>query len=192
MTGRKRVIAAIERQPMDRIPRFDAFWEDTLPAWEKQGLRLPQVKKITVEGREKSIGSPAGAYFDMDLVQLFMDISMRFLTEVLEEDDETVTVSDRCGYTLKKFKNKTSSVHFISHMTEDRGDWDKYKDRFRLDPIDSARVDCEGYFLHTKEYPSWDGFKQICPYSKFNQQCDFKQGKGIGSICYRRFPLNST
>ena len=161
MTGRERVVAAIERQPLDRIPRFDAFWEDTIPAWEKQGLRLPQVKKIIVEGAEKSIGHPIEFYFDMDIVQLYMDISMRFPTKVLEDDGETITVSDRCGYTLKRFKNKTSSVHFLSHMTESREEWDKYKDRFRLDPRDSARVDCEGYFLHTKEYPSWDGFRQI-------------------------------
>jgi hypothetical protein len=30
MTGRERVIAAIERTPLDRIPRYDGFWEDTL------------------------------------------------------------------------------------------------------------------------------------------------------------------
>ena len=30
MTGRERVIAAIERTSPDRIPRYDGFWEDTL------------------------------------------------------------------------------------------------------------------------------------------------------------------
>ena len=161
MTGRERVIAAIERRPLDRIPRYDAFWEDTLPAWEKEGLRLPPVKKIIVEGEEKCIGRPAEFYFDMDMAPLYMDISMRFPTKVVEEDDETVTVADRCGYTLKRFKNKTSSVQFVSHMTEDPEDWGKYRNRFRLDVSDTARVDCDGYFLHTKEYPTWDGFKQI-------------------------------
>ena len=38
MTGRERVIAAIERLPLDRIPRYDGFWEDTLLRWEREGL----------------------------------------------------------------------------------------------------------------------------------------------------------
>ena len=56
MTGRERVIAAIERLPLDRFPRYDGFWEDTLLRWEQEGLRLPEVKKILVEGEEKCIG----------------------------------------------------------------------------------------------------------------------------------------
>ena len=161
MTGRERVIAAIERQPLDRIPRYDGFWEDTLQRWECEGLQLPQVKKITVDGQEKFIGRPVDFCFDLDMVQLFMDISMRFPTGVVEDDGVKITVADRCGYTAQKFKGRASSMHFISHMTEDPEDWEKYKDRFRLDLKDTARVDCENYYLHTKEYPSWDGFKTI-------------------------------
>lgn len=161
MTGRERVIGAIERTPIDRVPRYDAFWEDTLERWEKEGLKLPQVKKIMVDGEEKSIGRPVDEYFDFDLVQLFMDISMRFPTGVIEDDGVKITVADRCGYTAQKFKGRASSMHFISHMCQDPDDWDKYKDRFKLDLNDTARVDCEGYYLHTKEYPTWEGFKRI-------------------------------
>ena len=52
-------------------------------------------------------------------------------------------------------------MHFISHMVEDAEDWEKYKDRLTLNPADTARVDCESYYLHTKEYPTWDGFVEI-------------------------------
>jgi len=161
MTGRERVIAAIERTPLDRIPRYDGFWDDTLGHWMQEGLQLPEVKKIVVEGREKSIGRAVDACFDFDLVQLFMDISMRFPTAILGDDGKKLTIKDRCGYTVERFKDKVSSLNFISHMTEDPEDWEKYKDRFRLDPNDTARVDCENYFLHTAEYPSWEGFSQI-------------------------------
>ena len=161
MTGRERVIAAIERQPLDRIPRYDGFWEDTLQRWEQEGLTLPDVKKITVEGEEKCIGRPVDFCFNLDMVQLFMDISMRFPTGVVEDDGVKITVADRCGYTAQKFKGRASSMHFISHMTEDPDDWEKYKDRFKLDLNDTARVDCENYYLHTKDYPSWAGFKTI-------------------------------
>ena len=33
MDGLTRVRHAIERKPLDRVPRYDAFWEDTLAAW---------------------------------------------------------------------------------------------------------------------------------------------------------------
>ena len=68
MTGRERVIAAIERKPLDRIPRYDGFWEDTFQRWEQEGLLLPAVKKITVEGEEKSIGRPVDFCFDLDVL----------------------------------------------------------------------------------------------------------------------------
>ena len=53
MTGRERVIAAITRTPLDRIPRYDAFWEDALERWEHEGLCLPAPRTIVVEGETK-------------------------------------------------------------------------------------------------------------------------------------------
>jgi len=161
MTGRERVIAAIERKPLDRIPRYDAFWEDALERWQGEGLCLPEARYITVEGEQKQIGTPQGDYFDFDFMPLYMDISMRFPTGLVADDGVKITVADRCGYTAQKFKGRASSMHFISHMVEDEEDWEKYKDRLTLDLSDTSRVDCESYYLHTKEYPSWDGFQEI-------------------------------
>jgi len=161
MTGRERVIAAIERKPLDRIPRYDAFWEDALERWQGEGLCLPEARNITVEGEQKQIGTPQGDYFDFDIMPLYMDISMRFPTGLVADDGVKITVADRCGYTAQKFKGRASSMHFISHMVEDEEDWEKYKDRLTLDLSDTSRVDCESYYLHTKEYPSWDGFQEI-------------------------------
>ena len=171
LTGRERVIGAIERIPIDRVPRYDAFWEDTLKLWSCQGLQLPEVKKIMVDGEEKSIGRPVDKLFDFDILQLYMDISMRFPTGIVADDGEKITIADRCGYTAQKFKGRASSMNFISHMTEGPDDWDKYKDRFRLDLNDTARVDCENYYLHTKEYPSWEGFKKI--FDEYRKQDKF-------------------
>ena len=50
MTSRDRVIAAIERTSLDRIPRYDAFWEDALEQWKQEGLVLPPPRTITVAG----------------------------------------------------------------------------------------------------------------------------------------------
>lgn len=161
MTGRERVIAAIERTPLDKIPKYDGFWEDALERWKKEGMCLPEPQKILVEGEEKQIGSPVYTYFDFDITPLYMDISMRFPTGVVADDGVKITVADRCGYTAQKFKGKASSMHFISHMVEDEDDWKKYQDRLTLNLQDTARVDSESYYLHTKEYPSWEGLQQI-------------------------------
>ena len=70
MTGRERVIAAIERTPLDRIPRYDGFWEDALQRWETEGMRLPQPQKILVDGEE---------------IQKFRPLQQRDLLEFAEE-----------------------------------------------------------------------------------------------------------
>ena len=157
MTGRERVIAAIERTHPDRIPRYDGFWEDTFGVWEKEGLRLPPVRTITVDGREKSIDTPAGKYFDFDFAPLYMDISMRFPTGLVADDGEKITMADRCGYTAQKYKGKSSTMAFLSHRIETPEDWEEHKHRLTLDYGAEARVDSESYFLHTAPYPSWEG-----------------------------------
>ena len=161
MTSRERVIAAIERTPLDRIPRYDAFWEDALDRWADEGMQLPAPRTTTVNGEVKQISTPVNDYFGFDITPLYMDISMRFPTGLVADDGVKITVADRCGYTAQKFKGRASSMHFISHMIEDEDDWEAYKHRLSLDPSDTARVDSESYYLHTKEYPTWEGFQQI-------------------------------
>lgn len=161
MTSRERVIAAIERKPLDRIPRYEGFWEDTLERWETEGMILQPVPTIVVEGMAKKLGSAVGNYFGFDIAPLYMDVSMRFPTGILNDDGEKLTITDRSGYTVRRYKNKVSSMDFVEHMVKDVDDWERYKDRLRFDPNDTARVDCDSYFLHTAEYPSWEGLKEI-------------------------------
>ena len=161
MTSRERVIAAIERKPLDRIPRYEGFWEDALERWAAEGMELQPVPTLVVEGVEKKIGSAVGNYFGFDMAPLYMDVSMRFPTGIIHDDGEKLTITDRSGYTVRRYKNKVSSMDFVEHKVKDTEDWERYKDRLRLDPDDTARVDCDSYFLHTAEYPSWDGLKEI-------------------------------
>ena len=93
MTGRERVIAAIERKPLDRIPRYDAFWEDALERWKQEGLVLPKARTIMVEGETKQIRTPQDEYFDFDIAPVYMDISMRFPTGLVADDGVKITVA---------------------------------------------------------------------------------------------------
>lgn len=178
MTGRERVIGAIERSPIDRVPKYDVFWEDTLEKYIREGLQLPQMSKIIVDGEEKIIGNSIEQYFDFDISCFYMDVSMRFPASVLDDDGVKITIEDRCGYTAQKFKNRASSMHFWGHKVSNEDDWNKYKIQFKFNPNDKARVDSEGYFLRTKDYPTWEGLKNI--FDKYRKSEKFIAFFGYG------------
>ncbi len=145
MDSRTRVRHAIERKPLDRVPRCDSFWEDTLAAWREQGM--PDA-------------SPDD-YFDWDMRMMYIDASMRAEQKIIEANDAFITFQDRAGYTARKFRGKSRALEWIDHATKDRVTWDELKDRFRFDPSDSARIDTASYFNHMDAYPTWPEAKSL-------------------------------
>jgi uroporphyrinogen decarboxylase len=146
MNGRTRVHNAISRQPIDRIPRCDALWEDTLIDWRKQGF--------------PEDAEPA-EYFDWDIVDLFMDASMRRPAEIIESDGDFIVYRDAAGYTVRKFRGESRSLAFLDHATKDRHTWEELKTGFRFDPEAPARIDVKSYFMHMDDYPSWEHAKTL-------------------------------
>ena len=140
MDSRERVIRTLNRQRPDRVPIRDAPWEDTLTRWYAEGLP-PDI--------------PIVDYFGFDIEMMSVDASPRFEQKLLSEDKEYVTYQDRFGYTVKKYKNKSRTVHVLDHVTQDRATWERVKERFVLDPDDRARIDNTSYFMHMDEYPTW-------------------------------------
>ncbi len=161
MTSRDRVIAAIERKPLDRVPKYDAFWEDTLAAFHQQGMPALKDPIVEVDGLQKPAGYAVVDFFGFDIDVMGLDLSMRLPIEVVSEDDESYVVRDRFGWTARKYKSQTSGLHFLEHVTQTRQDWDRLKNKMTLDPKDVSRIDTEGYFLHFSPYPSWPGSKQL-------------------------------
>ena len=160
MDARTRVKNAIEHKPMDRIPRYDALWEDALTAWVGQGF--PK-------------GACPGDYFDWDIVMMAIDVSMRQAQKLLDIDEEYKTIQDRYGYTVRKAIGRSRSIEFSHHVTRDRDTWEAVKARFRFDPNDTSRLDETSYFLHMAEYPTWaqvrsayDRLRQEQKYLVFN------------------------
>ena len=145
MDSRTRVKHAIERRPIDRIPRYDSFWEDTVAAWHEQGL--PRDAELD-------------EFFGWDFAMMYVDLSMRQEERVLANDGEYVTVQDRFGYTVRKAVGKSRSLEFSNHATRDKAAWNELKPRFRLDPDGPARLDDASYFLHLDDYPTWDEAKR--------------------------------
>ena len=145
MDGLTRVRHAIERKPLDRIPRYDSFWEDTLTAWRKQGM-------------------PADAntddLFDWDIRMMHIDASVRQEQKVLESDGTFIVYKDRAGYTVRKMIGKSRALEWLDHVTKDKETWTSLRGGFDFDPNATSRVETRSYFGHMDEYPSWAEAKQ--------------------------------
>lgn len=184
MNSRERVIGAIERLKIDKVPRHDAFWQDTIEAFYEQGMPKNETfPTIEIEGQVKKIGDPIHSFFESDIDMLYMDVSMRVPSKLVSDDDEFIVVQDRAGYTAKKFKGRASSMDFIEHVTKSREIWDENKYRYTFDPNDTSRIDNESYYLRLKPYLSWDGMKQL--FDEYR-----KRNKYIAIFCYG--PYEST
>ena len=90
MDSRTRVKNTIERRPVDRIPKYDAIWQDTLSGWREEGF-------------------PAdinpGDFFDWDILTVGVDTSMRMEQKLISENAEYQVVRDRFGYTVNLLLN---------------------------------------------------------------------------------------
>lgn len=179
MNHKERVKAALEFKEADRIPRYDAFWNQTIDLYMKSGLkeRLNENKVIEIDGLKRTIGNAVEDYFDFDFDMLHIDTSLRLPCEVLSEEGEYITIKDRYGYTVKKHKENSGSMHFIDHVTKDRKSWDSLKHKMIFDSEDSSRIDSMSYFMHKGEYPSWNGYKKI--YDEYR-----KRNKYLLYACY--------
>ena len=140
MDSKTRVCNAIERKPMDRIPRYDSFWEDTLIGWRTQGMPADRDPEDL---------------FDFDMRMMHIDTSMRFEQKMLRTEDGYVTYRDRYGYTARKAINKSRSIGFSDHVTKDKATWGRLRGRFDFDPTDRSRLDLASYFMHMNDYPTW-------------------------------------
>ena len=163
MTSKERVKIILSHREADRVPKYDAFWKQTQRAFLKNGLskKIRANEVIEVDGLKRTIGDPIKDYFGFDFDVLYIDTSLRMICEVLEEHDEFVILKDRYGFTVKKFKDKSGSMQFIDHITKDINKWDELKSRMKLNKSDKSRIDSISYFMHSEEYPSWEGFKSI-------------------------------
>lgn len=163
MTSKRRVIEALEFGEADRIPRYDSFWKQTVALYMESGLdkKLPNVETIAIDGMEREIGNPVEDYFGFDIDMLYIDTSLRMPYKKTAEENDFEIIEDHYGYTVKKFKDKSGSMHFLNHVTKDRDSWDDLKRRMIFNPHEKSRIDSLSYFLHEGDYPSWEGLKKI-------------------------------
>jgi uroporphyrinogen decarboxylase len=167
MKGRERVHLALDHKEADRVPRYDAFWDETIEQYKSE---LGLLESTTL--------SEIGDHFDFDIVVFALDNSMRFEAKVVEEDEEMIVINDRCGYSARKRK-KSPLSEFFNHVNKDYATWQTMRHRFSLEKTDSSRVDRDGFFLRTTPVPSWEEAKKAFEEEYKNGKFLMLQGYGV-------------
>jgi hypothetical protein len=156
MNGKERVFAAIEHQPADRIPIYDSFWLDTLARWRQEGFP----KDANPE-----------EFFDFDIHMMGVDASPRFTPELLEEEGEMITIRDRFGYVVKKERNKSRTMMYLSHPITNREEWESLKGQFQIDPDSPARVGLNPFPFQLDMGATWqqvrNDYNQLCQKGRY-------------------------
>lgn len=135
MTSKERVLGAINRTPIDRVPRHEYFWAETLETYGKTGEELADE-------------------FKEDFLYVNMDVSMRFPSRFLDLDDQEEGW-DRYGFHYKRNKGMPT-IQYLDFATADPDDWEANKHRFCVDKNGDSRVDTGGYFIRQTPVPSWE------------------------------------
>ncbi|MEG0911696.1 MAG: uroporphyrinogen decarboxylase family protein [Ruthenibacterium sp.] len=131
MTGKQRMTNMLKHQPLDRIPVYEHFWNDTQKAWAQSGKIDPD------ENMSRHFD------FDMDECWAFkMVLDLDFVPETISETEDTITQKDGNGAILKRHKKHDTTPEHIGFTITEQADWDLVKHLLTADP---RRIDFEAY-----------------------------------------------
>jgi len=131
MTSKERIIRILDRQPVDRIGIFEHFWPDTFTEYTKKGKVKEEESFDEHFNLDISLASAFNLVLDMD-----------FEPVVVAEDEDTVTMKDGNGATLKRHKHHDTTPEHVDFSVKSREDWDKVKHMLTPDP---KRINFKGY-----------------------------------------------
>jgi uroporphyrinogen decarboxylase len=141
MTSKERIEALLAFREPDRIGMTDAYWEDTLASWRKQGL--------------PALAEPTD-YFGFDIDIIYMDASLRLAERLVEETEEYTIREDKHGFTAKQWRGRAGALGYLDHKIKTREDWERVKHRLTVDYGGTSRINTVSYFQPFVEYPTWD------------------------------------
>lgn len=134
MTGRERVLRALNHQVSDRVPIHDCIWPAAIQRWHKEGL--PE-------------NMPPEDFFNYEIDDSFVpDISPRFPVKVLEQNEKFIIASTPYGGTRKNYRDYSSTPEIIDWAIKTKDDWKNVKKK--LAP-DITRVDWASGLAKNKE-----------------------------------------
>ena len=155
MTPRERINAVINFEKADVLPWCEAFYDETVVRWFREGLPADEVTVIDWEVREGGVSllnwpilkrfdpcSYFGCYNRSGLsVPLDLGPIPRFRQRVIDETERYADTLTQTGAVARRFKQAEyvwyNMPMFLSFPVRDRESWKHYKKR--LDPYDPRR-----------------------------------------------------
>jgi len=126
MTGRERLAAMLEHRDHDRIPRYEAFWPETLARWRDEGCTVNVAQWI---------GYDLGKYGHL------APVPYPGRSERTDEPGGTYTLVNEYGATVRLWQHKMGTPEHLDWACRDADIWHR-EFRPRLMP-DQIRVDLE-------------------------------------------------
>ena len=159
-TGRERIGRQLRHQSVDRIGLTEHFWNSTVNRWVAEG-HLPE-------------GVSPAEHFDLDLEccwPFLYKIDPGFEDQIVAEDEDTVTLLDGNGATLRRYKGHDTTPEHIGFSVTDRKDWEEKakpfftssRDRIRFDRYREVRTRC----AQRQRFFCWEGvgpFEMMHPF----------------------------
>jgi uroporphyrinogen decarboxylase len=145
LSSRERVNLAMRRQAVDRIPRYDSFWGDTLRRWRQEGHLGEQVWP--------------GDLFDFDLIGAgWINATARLdAAKVLERSAEWDLHLSGNGAKLRYWRHKSGTPEHVGFTIVDEESWLPYKRDLLATPL-TRRVDldaCRRAMQRAQELQRW-------------------------------------
>ena len=137
MNSRERVLGAIERKKIDRVPIWESFWGNTFPRWYEQGLP-----------RDTDIGK----HFSLDGGNYtYIDWSFQYPAKVIEETDEYTISISADNVKTKTMKKAASMLELSDYSIVTREDWEEYKPRFVFNETRVNLTNAKNNYKNTKD-----------------------------------------
>ncbi len=161
MTSRERILGAVLRRPIDRIPMHDSPWPSTIARWRQEGL--PQ--DVSVD-----------QFFGFDTwIAMTADLSPRYPVQVLEETEDYIIRTSPWGETSRTWKHRASVPEFLDFVIKDRDSWAEAKERMDTseDRINWAALE--------ESYPKWAEAGHFIVYSIWGPGYDVWANRVVGT-----------
>ena len=117
MDSRELVTRVLNRQPVERIPMYDSYWNEVIRDFHEQGVP----ENMSMED-----------YFKLDIGLFYFEQDFLLPTEVLDVNENVRTEKDGWGTTNKVFLDSQSTPGMIDFAVKTRDEWENtYKKKLQ-------------------------------------------------------------
>lgn len=112
MNGKERISRILQRKSVDRIGVFEHFWSDTQEEWTRQGHMKKDENLLDTFGLDIQNSWPLKMMVHHDREPV-----------VIAEDEDTITMLDGNGATMRRHKHHAGVPEHIGFAVQNNADW---------------------------------------------------------------------